>query len=239
MREPIIMKAGETAIGIIGAMPSELADIRAALDKEDLGEIHRFQGGDVHLNRYKGKVILTACCGVGKVNAALCAQRLIDSYPITAIINTGVAGGMNPDVKVGDIVIGAEAVQHDLDAVWLKDYPPHKAVFRADERLVQEMESSCKEHGIRSFRGRIISGDAFITDNAVKAQLADAFSPYAVDMESAAVGQACYMSGVPYISVRCISDNADDEGAMSFEEFQKMAAKRVADVVLTAIVQIP
>ena len=219
-------------IGIIGAMPSELADIRKELGTENT-EIQHISGYDFHVHPYKGGTLVTVCCGVGKVNASMCALALKQNYKPDAIINTGVAGGMNPNVKVGDIVIGTDVTQHDLDAQWLNNYPPYKAVYDSDKLLAQMMEKSCEKQNIRCFKGRIISGDSFITDNAVKEQLAKSFSPYAVDMESAAIGQACFMNDVPFVSVRCISDNADDNGTMSFEEFEKIAARKVADVVLT------
>ena len=94
---------------------------------------------------------------------------------------------------------------------------------------------ACKEMGIKSFRGRIVSGEAFISSNEVKKAIQDKFSPYAVDMESSAVGHGCFINNTPFAAVRCISDNADDDGAMSFDEFEKIAAKRVADIVLKMI----
>ena len=94
---------------------------------------------------------------------------------------------------------------------------------------------TCTEFSVKSFVGRIVSGEAFVTDSAVKAEIQQRLEPYAVDMESAAVGQCAYRNQVPFVSVRCISDNADDEGAMSFDQFEKIAAKRVADIVLRMI----
>ena len=91
---------------------------------------------------------------------------------------------------------------------------------------------TCDEFGVKSFVGRIVSGEAFVTSNTVKADIQQRLTPDAVDMESAAVGQCAYRNQVPFVSIRCISDNADDEGAMSFDQFEKIAAKRVADIVL-------
>ncbi len=216
-------------IGIIGAMPSELADIRNMLDK---AEVKRISGFDFYINEYKGKKVINACCGIAKVNAALCTQVLIDNFAPDAIINTGIAGGMNSDVKVCDVVISTEVLAHDLDLHFLNDYPPYCGIFKADDTLIEAAEKICGDFGINSFRGRIVSGEAFISSNEVKAEIQQRLDPYAVDMESAAVGHCCYLNEKPYVSVRCISDNADDEGAMSFDEFEKIAAKRVAEIVL-------
>lgn len=216
-------------ISVIGAMPSELADIRRMLGD---AEIKRISGFDFYINEYKGNKIVNACCGIAKVNAALCTQVMIDNFSPDYIINAGVAGGMNSAVKVCDIVISTEVLPHDLDAHFLADYPPYCAVFEADDTLMNTAEKVCGEFSVNSFRGRIVSGEQFISDSAVKAAIQEKFNPYAVDMESAAVGHACYLNNMPFVSVRCISDNADDEGAMSFDEFEKIAAKRVAEIVL-------
>lgn len=219
-------------IGIIGAMPSELADIRKTLQNS---EVKRVSGFDFYINEVSGKTIVNACCGIAKVNAALCTQVLIDNFKADAIINAGIAGGMDSSVKVCDMVVSTEVLPHDLDLHFLKDYPPYCAVFKADENLIDIAVSVCEKQGVKSFKGRIVSGEAFISDNAVKNDIKERLDPYAVDMESAAVGHCAFLNDVPYVSVRCISDNADDEGAMSFDEFEKIAAKKVADVVLEMI----
>ena len=219
-------------IGIIGAMPSELADIRNTLKDS---EIKRISGFDFYINEVSGKKVINACCGIAKVNAALCAQVLIDNFRPDAVINAGIAGGMDSSIKVCDIVVSNEVLPHDLDLHFLKDYPPYCGIFKADEKLIETAVNTCTKQGVKSFVGRIVSGEAFITDTAVKNGIKEKFDPFAVDMESAAVGHCAYLNEVPFVCVRCISDNADDEGAMSFDEFEKIAAKRVADVVLEMV----
>ncbi len=217
-------------IGIIGAMPSELADIRAALPDS---EIVKKSGFDFYVNRISEETeVIHVCSGIGKVNAAICTQALIDTFEPNAVINAGIAGGMNRDVKVCDIVISSEVCAHDVELRFLNNYPPYCSIFVSDARLIALAQETCDAFGVKHFNGRIVSGEAFISDNVVKASIQERLSPYAVDMESAAVGHSAYVNGVPYVSVRCISDNADDEGEMSFDQFEKIAAKRVADVVL-------
>ena len=216
-------------IVIIGAMPSELADIRNILGE---AEIKKFSGFNFYINKYKNNTIINACCGIAKVNAAICTQTAIDNFHPDCVINTGIAGGMNSAVKVCDIVISTEVLPHDLDLHFLQDYPPYCGIFKSDLNLISIAEKICNEAGINSFRGRIVSGEAFISSNEVKADIQNRFDPYAVDMESAAVGHCCFLNDMPYVSVRCIPDNADDEGAISFDEFEKIAAKRVAEIVL-------
>ncbi len=216
-------------IFIIGAMPSELADIRATLGEAGIKKVSGF---DFYINQYHDKTIINACCGIAKVNAAVCVQVAIDNFKPDYIINTGIAGGMNATVKVCDIVISTEVLPHDLDLHFLNDYPPYCGIFKADKQLIEIAEAICAEQSVKSFRGRIVSGESFISSNEIKESIQKAFSPYAVDMESSAIGHCCFLNNTPFVSVRCISDNADDDGEMSFDEFEKIAAKRVADVVL-------
>jgi adenosylhomocysteine nucleosidase len=222
-------------IVIIGAMPSELADIRKMLGN---AEVKKIAGFDFYINQYKGKTIINVCSGIAKVNAAVCTQAAIDNFTPDAIINAGIAGGMNKDVKVCDIVVSSEVLPHDLDLHFLKDYPPYCGIYKADSRLIEAAEKICADFGIKSFRGRIVSGEAFISSNIVKENILTRLNPYAVDMESSAVGHCCFLNSMPFVSVRCISDNADDDGAMSFDEFEKIAAKRVAEIVLEMCAQL-
>lgn len=214
-------------IGIIGAMPSELVDIRAALGEGTVQTNATFQ---FHINEIHGKKIISVCSGIGKVNAALCAQNLIHCYGVEAIINAGIAGGMDTAVKVCDVVVSKDVMHHDLMTRFLENYPPHNGTFKADERLVKIAEQACAKNGINCFNERIVSGEVFVSDSAVKKAIKDEFNPYAVDMESAAVGHCAFMNGTPFVTVRCISDNADEQGEMSFDEFEKVAAGIVAKV---------
>ncbi|HHX56738.1 MAG TPA: 5'-methylthioadenosine/adenosylhomocysteine nucleosidase [Clostridiales bacterium] len=216
-------------VGIIGAMPSELADIRRILGE---AKVENYSGFDFYINEINGVKTINACCGIAKVNAAVCTQVMIDRFNVDAIINAGIAGGMNSDVKVCDVVISNEVLPHDLELRFLENYPPYCSVFKADDKLIKLAQKLCGEFDINCFVGRIVSGEAFISSNDIKMQIAEKYNPYAVDMESSAVGHCAFMNKTPFVSVRCISDNADDEGAMSFDEFEKIAAKRVAEIVL-------
>lgn len=219
-------------IGIIGAMPSELCDIR-----EDLGEatIENYASYDFHINEFDKKKIINVCCGVAKVNSAIATQILITKYNCECIINTGIAGGMNNDVKVCDIVIADDVMHHDVTTRFLENYPPYCGKFPADKGLIEIAKKACDSNGYKYHSGRIVSGEQFISDNSLKEQILKDYNPYAVDMESASIGHCCFRNKIPFATIRCISDNADDNGEMSYEEFEKIAAKRNADVVLTMI----
>ena len=222
-------------IGIIGAMPSELADIREMLPGS---VVKQYAGYDFYIATYKGKLIVSACCGIAKVNAALCTQVMIDKFDVDVILNTGIAGGMNTKVKICDIVISESVCPHDLELRFLENYPPYHSIYEGDKALIETVSKVCSDKGINSHIGKIVSGEQFISDNKLKQDICDKFSPLAVDMETAAVGQTCYRNSVPFVSVRCISDNADDEGEMSFEEFEKKAAGIVAEIVMETAVRL-
>ena len=216
-------------IGIIGAMPSELKDIQST-QESPVG--YDIAGYTFMESTHGANKIVTACCGIGKVNAAVCTQIMIDRFNVDCIINTGIAGGMKRGIKVLEIVVSTTVLPHDLDRHFLADYPPYHAEYEADADLQRLAAEVCDEMGIVHHAGKIVSGDAFVTDSAVKAKITEAHDPDAIDMETAAIGQCAWRNKVPFVSVRCISDLADDDGAMSFDEFEVRAAQRVAEIVM-------
>lgn len=216
-------------IGIIGAMPSELADIREALESTEIVTLAKYE---FHVNHLHDKKIISVCCGIGKVNAAVCTQVLIDHFAVDCIINTGIAGGLNTAVKVCDIVVSKNVMHHDLLPRMLENYPPFHSQFDADEHLIEQAVSACKAHDMQCFTERIVSGEAFVSSTELRDAIIADYAPYAVDMETAAIAHCAYRNDIPFVSVRCISDNANEESDMSFEEFEKIAAKRVATIVL-------
>ena len=186
-------------IGIIGAMPSELVDIRKALPDS---EIQKKAGFDYYINTVGDTRIVHVCSGIAKVNAAVCTQALIDTFQPDVIWNAGIAGGMNRDIHVCDVVVSSEVLPHDLDLHFLNDYPPYCGIFPADKSLIDLAVRTCDEFGVKSFVGRIVSGEAFVTSNTVKADIQQRLTPDAVDMESAAVGQCAYRNQVPFVSIQ-------------------------------------
>ena len=123
-------------------MPSELVDIRKALND---AEIKRISGFDFYINEKGGKKIINVCSGRAKVNAALCAQVLIDNFKPDAVINAGIAGGMDSSIKVCDMVVSNEVLAHDLDLHFLNDYPPYCGIFKADAGLIDAAVNICRK----------------------------------------------------------------------------------------------
>ena len=149
--------------------------------------------------------------GIGKVNAGICAQILADVFSVDAIINTGIAGSLNKNINIGDIVLSTDVVQHDMDATgfgYRKGQIPQMPVFffNADDNLRRLAAEVCKEVNpdIQVFEGRIASGDQFVCDQDVKNRIVSEFSAYATEMEGAAIGQAAYLNEIPFLVVRAI-----------------------------------
>lgn len=223
------------AIGIIGAMEIEVETLKK--DMQIKREVKR-AGMTFCEGSLKGHEAVVVRSGIGKVNAAVCTQILIDEFKVSKVINTGIAGSLDADINIGDIVISTDLVHHDMDAVNF-GYPlgqiPQMEVFsfQADETLSKLAKKACKEVNgtIQVFEGRIVSGDQFISDKEVKKKITDNFSAACTEMEGAAIAQAAYLNGVPFVVLRAISDKADDSAVMDYPEFEKQAANNCVKLV--------
>ncbi|MDO5456095.1 MAG: 5'-methylthioadenosine/adenosylhomocysteine nucleosidase [Eubacteriales bacterium] len=220
--------------GIIGAMDEEIASLTEAMTEP---HVRAIAGMDFYEGTLDGADVVIVKCGVGKVNAASCAQILIDVFEVDRIINTGVAGSLDARIDIGDIVVSTEAVQHDMDATPLgfaRGEIPYSdtSVFPADEamrkRTVEAVGAVAPE--IHVFEGRVCSGDQFIASHAQKEAIISDFGGMCCEMEGAAIAQVCHLNGTPFVIIRAISDKADDSEEMSYIEFEQAAAERCAAI---------
>lgn len=215
--------------GIIGAMQEEV-DLFIA-DLVDTKEYHF-----ANLVCFKGKLhskeVVVVKSGAGKVNAAICTQLLIDKFEVSKVIFTGVAGALNKNLKIFDVVVSRETIQHDLDAVSL-GYEKGQIPFTnlksisASEELVDLALVCAKELNVNAISGKILTGDQFISDS----ELIKCFGGDCVDMESAAVAYTCFVNQIPHVIVRSISDNADGSAHKNFSEFLLVAAENSKKLV--------
>ena len=229
-------------IGIIGAMEEEVAILKEKM--EDVRIIKK-ASMDFYEGTLAGKKAVVVRSGIGKVNAGICAQILADMFSVEAIINTGIAGSLNKDINIGDIVVSTDVVQHDMDATgfgYRKGQIPQMPVFffNADERLRKLAVKVCSEvhPDIQVFEGRIASGDQFVCDQDVKDGIVSEFSAYATEMEGAAIGQAAYLNDVPFLVIRAISDKADGSAQMDYSEFEKAAIIHSVNLTLKMLEEI-
>lgn len=231
-------------IGIIGAMDVEVNTLVAMMEKER--EVVAC-GSVFHIGRLCGQDVGIVVCGIGKVAAAACTQAMIDLFHADAIINTGIAGGLDDRLSVCDLVIATDAIQHDFDVRYFgyaKGFIPGSkgdhslpTRFVADRLLCERIEKAASLHiGKNKFiRGTVVSGDQFICDNVVRAGLKKDYSAAATEMEGASIAQVCTLNGVPFAIIRAISDLAGDSAGVSYAEFETLAAERSAAIVQSVL----
>ena len=220
--------------GIIGAMDEEVASLQEAMTD---ASVQTVAGMEFHEGKLDGRNVVVVRCSVGKVNAAACAQILIDRFGVDQIINTGVAGSLDAEIDIGDVVISTDAVQHDMDASALgfaRGEIPYSSVsvFPADEGMRQRALAAvgAAAPDIRAFEGRVCSGDQFIASRAQKEDIVSALGGLCCEMEGAAIAQVCCLNETPFVILRAISDKADDSEEMSYIEFEHAAAERCAAI---------
>ena len=229
-------------LGIIGAMEEEVARI-----KEQMENVTVLQKAamDFYRGTLKGKDVVVVCCGIGKVNAGLCTQILVDCFEVSAVINTGIAGSLRAEIDIGDIVLSTDALQHDVEAIAF-GYPVGQIprmdtlAFEADEKLRKIAKEACERVNpdIHVYEGRVVSGDQFISDKAKKEWLVNTFQGYCTEMEGAAIAQAAYLNKIPFLIIRAISDKADDSASEDYPTFEAKAIAHCVNLTLAIVDQV-
>ena len=231
----------EKPVAIIGAMPVE---IEALLEVAEIEKTEEIASMTFHLGTLCGMPIVTAVCGAGKVNSALCAQVMIDHFSPRLVLNIGVAGGLGP-VKIGDVVIATHCCQHDYDLTADGEHtmgevpvPPvgdYVRNFPCDKELSDWLADAARTIYPNVYRGPIATGDQFIASNEKANRLHEDFGALACEMEGASIAHACLLNGVPCMVLRTISDNGNDDAVVDFPTFAKQSAHQ-AQQLLTRIV---
>lgn len=222
-------------IGIIGAMEVEVNTL-----KQKMNKVKSVKKADMEFceGQLCGKEVVVVRSGVCKVNAAVCTQILIDDFNVEAVINTGIAGSLRNEINIGDVVVSTDLVHHDVDARGF-GYEPGQIPqmdefsFKADEKLVELAKAACEEVNpdIQVFTGRIVSGEQFVSDQSVKDKIKKNFSGFCTEMEGAAIGQAAYLNGIPFVVLRAISDKADGSASMDYAVFETQAIEHSVRLV--------
>ena len=229
------MENKQVKLGIIGAMDVEVATLMEHAQDAVLSERAgmRFCEGTL-----AGMPVVIAKCGVGKVSAGMCVQAMCDLYGVTHIVNTGVAGSLDAQIDIADLVVSTDALYYDVDVTpW--GYEPGQLpgmdclAFPADPALRAAIEhaAAAAAPDVHVFSGRVVSGDQFIASSQAKERLAQEFGGMCCEMEGAAIAHACHVNGVPFAVVRAISDKADGSAEMTDPEFETSSAMRCAAVV--------
>lgn len=230
-----------TKLGIIGAMEEEVETLLSQLENKHPAS---HAGSVFYEGVLEGLDVVVVQCGVGKVNAAICAQILCSVYGVTHLVNTGIAGSLCAELDIGDLVISRDAMYHDVDAVAF-GYPvgkvPGMAVteFPADERMVNYAYSAAESVNPGHARiGRVASGDQFVASRELKDRIIAITGGQCTEMEGAGIAQTAYRNGIPFVIIRAISDKADDSAEMDYPTFERIAAHRCAQVTMAMARQI-
>ena len=178
----------------------------------------------------EGKEVTVVRSGIGKVNAAVCAQILASEFHVDTLINTGIAGSLDAKIDIGDMVISTDALHHDMDATAF-GYPlgevPRMDIlaFPADEKLIRLAVEANEEANpdIHTFTGRVVSGDQFVASDEVKEKIRSNFGGLCTEMEGAAIAHTAYLNDISYVIIRAISDKADGSASEDYPTFEKKA----------------
>ncbi len=228
-------EAKKEAIGIIGAMDVEVSSLKEAADITKTTKIAKMEFCEGKLG---DKDVVIVKCGMGKVNAGICANTLINDFNCTKIINTGIAGSLDSQIDIGDIVVSVDAVQHDYDVEAIgfkKGEIPYTGLyaFEADEAMRAAAVKAVTESApdVHVFEGRVCSGDQFISKKEQKDKIISDFGGMCCEMEGAAIAQTCYLNNTPFVVIRAISDKPDETEIVDYKTFEAQAAARCAKIV--------
>lgn len=225
-------------IAIIGAMEEEVTILR---DKIDNKKVETIAGCEFTLGTMDGTEVILLRSGIGKVNAAMSTTILLERFKPDYVVNTGSAGGYNPNLNVGDVVISSEVRHHDVDVTAFGyeygQVPKLPPAFEADNKLVEIAEAAAREiEGIQVVKGLIATGDTFMNDPKRVEYIKDKFSDLqAVEMEAAAIAQVAHQFGTPFVVIRSLSDIAGKESDVSFEQFLDKAALHSSTLVMKIV----
>ena len=230
-----------TKLGIIGAMAVEVELLK---EKMENLTVTNHAGMEFYEGSLEGMPAVVVQCGVGKVNAAMCAQVLCSIFGVTHLVNTGIAGSLCADLDIGDLVVSKDAMYHDFDCVhfgYEMGRVPGMDVtaFPADEAMISYACAAAEAVNPGHSRiGRVASGDLFVAEKEAKARIIERTNAICTEMEGAAIAQTAYRNKVPFVILRAISDKADDSAEMDYPTFEAQAARRCAEVAMNMAKQL-
>jgi len=223
-------------IAIMGAMREEIEPLLEVL--KDYKE-HKFAGNTYYEANYKGLDLVIAYSKIGKVFSTLTATTMIEKFGAKKLLFTGVAGGINPSLKVGDLIVATKLVQHDVDIVAFGHpygfIPEGKLYIDSDKDLLEIAKDVAKKMGKPLLEGVIATGDQFVANEEKKEWIQKTFNADALEMEGASVAVVCDALDVPFFILRSISDVADMDAGFSFDEFLESSAKNSATFVFNML----
>ena len=226
-------------IGIIGEMEEEISNLKSHMQVE---EVQTIAGMSFFKGAVKGIELVLVRSGIGKVNAGICTQILASVYGVDTVINTGIAGSLNADIDIGDIVVSTSLVQYDVDArnfgYKLGEIPRMNIVeFPADKYLIDKTQSAFDslDLGIKLYKGMVATGDKFVSEDSLKAEIISNFHAYCVEMEGAAIAQTAMLNNMACVVIRAISDKADNSADVDYRSFEAKAIENMSKISLALV----
>ncbi len=223
-------------IAIMGAMPEETAPL---LERVENVKKVDYANNSYYEATYKGKELVIAYSKIGKVFSSLTASTLIEKFGCQKLLFSGVAGAINPELHIGDLIIADRLCQHDLDiSIFGHDfgYVPEGAKFvKSDEKLRAIAKEVASKNNLSVIEGTIATGDQFVASNERKEFISKNFQADALEMEGASVAVVCDALNVPFFILRAISDTANDDAGVDFDEFMVGSAKISANFILDMV----
>ena len=226
-------------IGIIGAMEEEITNLKSHMQVD---EVQTIAGMSFFKGAVKGTKLVLVRSGIGKVNAGICTQILASVYGVDTVINTGIAGSLNADIDIGDIVVSTSLVQYDVDArnfgYKLGEIPRMNIVeFPADKYLIDKTQNvfDSLDLGIKLYKGMVATGDKFVSEDSLKAEIISNFHAYCVEMEGAAIAQAAMLNNMACVVIRAISDKADNSADVDYRSFEAKAIENMSKISLALV----
>ena len=225
-----------TKLAIMGAMEEEIEPLLAHFDNVNVIE---FANNKYYEVNYKGLDIVVAYSKIGKVFASLTATTMIEKFACDTLLFSGVAGGINPELKIGDLIIADKLCQHDLDITVFGHpngfVPGGKVFVETTKSLRETAKKVASENNLKVIEGTIATGDQFVHSNERKDFIQSTFNADALEMEGASVAVVCDALNVPFFILRAISDTADMDAGFDFDEFLKSSAKNSADYLIKIV----
>ena len=223
-----MMTTDKVKLGIIGAMAVEVELLAESMEVTSKLErsVTTFYEGTLN-----GCDVVVAKCGIGKVNAAACAQSMIDLFGVTHLVNTGVAGSLSEDLGIGDLLISTEVAHHDVDVTplgfepcRLPDFP--EVFFVADPAMREKLKRACEiaAPDVTCLSGRVASGDQFVSGAEDRKRIHEALGASCAEMEGAPIAQVATVNDVPFVILRAISDHADGSACDDYLAFERSSA---------------
>ena len=230
-----------TKLGIIGAMELEVETLLEKMEEKSSCVMAK---STFYTGKLQGLDAVVVQCGVGKVNAAICAQILCSCFGVTHLVNTGIAGSLSAELDIGDLVVSRDAMYHDFDCVHfgyeMGRVPGMDVVaFPADAGMMDLAYAAAEAVNPGHTKvGRVASGDLFVAEKAAKEAIIAKTGALCTEMEGAAIAQTAYRNGIPFVILRAISDKADDSAEMDYPTFERIAAHRCADMTMHLAAQL-